>query len=230
MQVFRLTTTSRLHYVLFLLTGIFASVFFAIVLLPKGTNQYVFIGVVIGLCFLGHWCAEKYSRQEVQLTISQDHLSVDWTKLPIFSYKKDKQIAWAEIATYVFQKEKDFDLFRLTLQGGEKLKFSISHDLDHQDSFHEFYQSFLSKVDFLQKQQPSGSHVTIEQGKTFYETPVGIGLAFLSAGVILFGIIFILLNQGSKPVKWGKLITSALTCLFYIQLVWTHNIKKKKRA
>jgi len=209
------------------LTGIFGSAFLVIGLLPKGTNQYVFIGAIVGLCFLAYWLAEKYSKQMVELAISQDYLRVDWIKLPIFSNKQNRQIAWTEIDTYVYQTEKDFDLFKLTLKDGEKLKFSIAHDLDHQDIFHEFYHSFLSKVDALQEQQIIGQAVTIKQGKTFYETPVGIGLAFLLVGLIVFATIFALLNQDRKPLKWSKLIAGIFACLFYIQLVWTHNKRKK---
>ena len=227
MQTFQLITTSRLHYALYLLTGIFGSVFLVIVLLPKGANQYVMIGAVVGLSFLAYWLAEKYSKQTVELSISQDYLQVDWVQLPLFSQKQNRQIAWTDIDTYVYQAERDFDLFKITLTDGEKLKFSIAHDLDHQDIFHEFYHSFLSKVNALQAQQTTGQPVTIKRGKTFYETPVGIGLAFLLAGLIVFAIIFALLNQHKKPVQWGKLIAGIVACLFYIQLVWMHNKREK---
>ncbi len=226
MQTFQLITTSRLHYVFFLLIGIFGSAFLFIGLLPKGTNQYLFIGAIVGLCILVYWIAAKYSKQTVELSISEEYLQIDWIKLPLFSSKQNKQLDWTEIDTYVYQIEKDFDLFKLTLKDGEKLKFSIAHDIDHQDSFQEFYQSFLSKVNALQEQQTNGRGVTIKKGKTFYETPVGIGLAFLLTGAIVFAFVFAFLNQDKRPVKWGKLISAAFATLFYIQLVWTHNKRK----
>lgn len=212
---------------LFLLTGIFGSAFLVIGLLPKGTNQYVFLGAIVGLCFLAYWLAEKYSKQTVELSVSQDYLRLDWIRLPLFSGNQNMQLAWTEIDTYVYQAERDFDLFKLTLKDGRKLKFSIAHDLDHQESFHEFYRSFLSKVNALQEQEAIGQAVTIKQGKTFYETPFGIGLAFFLGALILFVFVFAFLNQDKRPVKWGKLIAGAFACLFYIQLVWTHNKGKK---
>lgn len=227
MQTFQLITTSRIHYLLFLLAGIFGSVFLVVALLPRATNQYVFIGAIVGLSVLAYWLAEKYSRQTVEFSVFQDYLRIDWIKTPLFSNKQNRQISWAEIDTYVYQTEKDFNLFKLTLKNGEKLKFSISHDFDHQDSFHEFYQSFLGKVDDLQGKKAAGQAFTIKQGKTFYETPVGIGLAFLLAGLMVFAIIFSLVNQDKRPVKWGKLIACVIACLFFIQLVWTHNKGKK---
>ena len=212
------------------MTGIFATVLLAINLLPKDTNQYVIIGIIVGLSFFAFWVAEKYSKQLLELTISDEYLRIDWLKLPLFSNQQNRQIAWTEIDNYVYQTEKDFNLFKLTLKDGKKMKFSIAHDFEHLESFHEFYQSFLSKVATLQAHQTTGQAITIKQGKTFYETPVGIGLAFVLAGMIVVAITLALLNQDKKPVKWGKLIGGIFVCLFYIQLVWSHNRKKKSNA
>lgn len=230
MQTFQLSTTSRLHYTLILLTGIFSSPVFVIGLVPKDTNYFIIMVIIVGLSFFAFWLAKKYSKQLLELSISQEYLRIDWMKLPLFSNKQNRQIAWTEIDNYVYQTEKDFNLFKLTLKDGKKLKFSIAHDFEHLESFHEFFQCFLSKIDALQEQQTTGNAITIKQGKTFYETPVGIGLAFLLGGMIVVAIIFALLNQDKRPVKWGKLIGCIFACLFYIQLVWSHNRKKKKSA
>lgn len=75
--------------------------------------------IIVGLSFFAFWLAKKYSKQLLELSISQEYLRIDWMKLPLFSNKQNRQIAWTEIDNYVYQTEKDFNLFKLTLKDGK---------------------------------------------------------------------------------------------------------------
>jgi len=227
MQTFQINTTSRLHYILILLAGLFV-VIPAIAFFPETQNKYIIIiGGIIGLSFLVFWLATKYSKQIVRLTINPAGLGVEWIELAPFSRRQNLNISWSDIDNYIYQVEREFDLFKITFTNGRKFKLSISHEYDDQVIFDEFYQSFLTKIDHLRDPQSTERILHIRQGKTFYEKPLGIGLAFLAAGLLIFVILFILNSEDKKSIKWGKFLTSTTICLYYIRLVWQHNKRKK---
>jgi len=227
MQSFQIIASSWFHYLLILFAG-FIVVIPGIAVFPETQNKYIYIiGGIIGLSFLVFWLAKKYSQQIVCLTINPAELVVEWIQLPPFSKRQNIQIAWSDIDNYIYQVERNLDLFKITFTNGKKFKLSISHEYDDQVIFDEFYRSFLTKIDNLRAPQSNERILYIKQGKTFYEKPLGIGLAFLSAGLLLFVFTYVLISDDTKANKWTMFLASTAICLYCIPQVWQHYKRKK---
>ena len=124
---------------------------------PKNSNK-----IIVGICFVVAMTiialiASKYSSQQVEFTINENFLQVDWIKLPVYQKKEDKKISWSEIGSYKYEKNPLFNEFKITLTNNEKFSFSFSQSGDVK-TFNEFYQAFVDKIEKNKSSNGSAWH------------------------------------------------------------------------
>ena len=227
MRIFNVVSTSRPHYNFILCIGFLLSVIALFIFPDSLTHHYIFWGCLF--LFMGsiYLLGVTWSKEVIVFSVTSEYLQADWEKHALFSKKKNRQIAWTDIETYVYEPGKKFDAFKLVLKGNIKLLFSIAHEQDHLKSFGEFYRVFLEKVGQLQQMgEDNPNPVFISQGKTFYETTAGLIFAFLAAGGFIVYTIYMLLYPPSHPARWGRFVVTAAACFFYLRTVWTYRKKK----
>ena len=62
------------------------------------------------------------SRAEVEVSLTNNNISIKWVKQFIFHNRADREIPFHEIESYKYQEDRNFDLFKLTLKDGVEIK------------------------------------------------------------------------------------------------------------
>ncbi len=216
METFQLTTTSISRYIRIWILVIIS--YFLIVIADiyfyREVNIYVLLGFFVSI-IVAYWLADKYSRQDITLSLKSNYIQIEWDG----TEKAITEILWSDIDNYVFQEGKFFCIFKLNLSNGESFRIFVHRKSMHHETLEEFYSQLLKEIE----QYSGQGRYNIKQGKTFYETMLGKGLAFLLATIMIGTFSYSWVFE--KNVKWFKLISISTICVFYIQRVIRYNLR-----
>lgn len=196
----------------------------AIGLIPKGQIWLAFV-IILPIFFLAFKVPRYTATVDIELTIDEEGLKKKWLKQFIFSNKPDLDIKWTEIQDYVFEPDRQFDKFKMTLKDGSKFKFFHNNDYNDKDDFLQFLQDFEHKVTKLNTDNNKIND--IKRGKTIYETNWGLLLAaFLILMIIAVPIMFVFFPTKNTP-NYAAIGASYVGAIYYLFQVYIHRRQNK---
>jgi hypothetical protein len=199
------------HRIAIILVIILFSVFFYVLSsLPKGMNSIfsfiLILGLFVGIAYL----VTILSRARIKIEITDESFKHIWIRRFLFSREKDIEIKWSQIIDYVFEEDRGFDSFQLTLPDNKRYKIYRYNYLAQKDDFDKFNTQFpknLRKINEINEDE-------IKEGKSFYqEAGFKWLMVFMTAGVaFIFADKLLNLESGTR---WGTLGVLGTAILFY---------------
>lgn len=158
-------------------------------LFPESVKLVIILAIVI--VYSAIFILPKFtSVAEIEMTITEEGIQRKWIKQFLFYKKADDEFKWSEIDSFVFQPDRRFDQFKVYFTNGTKLRLYHNNDLDFKDGFIEFLTDFQNKVEEINQQNQDGK-TQIKRAKSFYETRLGLILAWIFVFFVI-GIILLL--------------------------------------
>jgi hypothetical protein len=229
MTTYSIRQTSPTLWVISLLLTIFTGMGLAIALaanglLPKG-QMWLFI-VIIAPFFLLAFKIPRYTATvDIEIIIDEYGLKKRWLKQFLFQNRPDIEIKWTEVQDYVFEPDRQFDKFKMTLKNGTKFKFFHNNDYNDKDEFLTFLRHFEQKINQINSDKDTTND--IKRGKTIYVTKWGLVLAgFAIVMMIAFPVILIFFPAKKTP-NYAAIGASYVGAIFYLTQVILHRQKSK---
>jgi hypothetical protein len=186
------------------------AIFLVLSLMPKEMNSIfttiLLLGLLAGIAYL----ATILSSARIKIEITEESFKHIWIRKFYFSREKDIEIKWSQIIDYVFDADKGFDSFQLTLPNHKRYKIYRYNYFPQKDDFVKFHAQFPKNLEQINEINDK----EIKKGKTFYqEAGFKWLMIFMTAGVaLIFGNK--LLNPESGT-SWGTLGVLGTAILFY---------------
>ncbi len=182
--------------------------------------------IIFGSIIIAAFKIPRYTATvDIELTIDDIGIRKKWLKQFLFHNRPDIDIKWAEIKDYVYEPDRQFDKFKITLKDGERFRFFHNNDYNEKDEFLIFLNDFDKKVKEINSDQDKSND--IKRGKTIYESFGGLILAgFAILMLIAIPIILFMLPTRKTP-NYGMIAIAYLGALFYLSQVIYHRRKYK---
>lgn len=227
MKKYKIKQTSPLLWVISLLLTIFIGGGIIIALaaygiFPKGQLilfAITFIPIVIAAFYIPRYT----STVEIQIIIDENGIEKNWLNQFVFCNQPDLKIKWTENNDFVFEPDRQFDKFKITLKNGVKIKFYHNNDHVGNDDFISFLIDFENKVKELNNDQDLS--IDIKRGKTIYETVWGLILAGFAIAMLIGIPILLFAFPTSKTPNYGLIGMSYVGALFFLIQVIIHRQK-----
>lgn len=188
-------------------------------LIPKGQIWLAFV-IILPIFFLAFKVPRYTATVDIELEIDQDGLKKKWLKQFIFSNKPDLNIKWTEIQDYVFEPDRQFDKFKMTLKDGSKFKFFHNNDYNTKDDFLTFLRHFEQKITQINTDKDKSND--IKRGKTIYETKWGLVLAAFAILIIVAVPIMFIFFPTKKTPNYAAIGASYVGAIYFLIQVYTH--------
>lgn len=186
------------------------AIFLVLSLLPKEINSIfstiILLGLVVGIAYF----VTILSRARIKIEMTDECFKHIWIRRFLFSREKDIELKWSQITDYVFDADKGFDSFQLTLPDHKRYKIYRYNYFPHKNDFARFHAQFPKNLIHINEI----NNKEINKGYTFYEE-AGFKwlMVFMTAGAaLIFGNK--LLNPESGT-SWGTLGVVGTAILFY---------------
>jgi len=228
MRVFKVKLSSRLNYSLATIAIVLT--FMSIGLYMGLTNVkdiYYFPLAIVGISALVFF-PDLVSTATTEWIFAEKEITVKWLSQFLFQKRQDTIFKFENIQQYLFQPQRHFSFFKLTLDDGSIYKYwhsdrLIGYEFDEFDGFLSYFQMQVSKF--------NESHVNIVEimrGKTIYEKPGGIVYAVVLAIILIaFPILVIVLNP--DRVQWLYVVPAYFAGFYFISQVIKYWKKKKAK-
>jgi hypothetical protein len=229
-KTYNIKQTSVFLWIFSLLASIFAGIGLMILIIkttgiiPKDQPIFI-IAVVAPIIFFAFRIPRYTATVEIELSIDNEGIKKKWLKQFLFQSRPDRNINWTEIKDFVFEPDRQFDKFKLTLKDGTKFKFHHNTDHNNKDDFHHFRLDFEKKIAKLNSEKDRANN--IKRGKTIYETVWGLILAVIGIVMIIASIVIFLFFPSKKTTNYAMLGASAIGTVYFIFQVYDH--RKKNR-
>jgi hypothetical protein len=237
MQSFRLNLLSRIHFIVFLITGFLACTLLINLFLPDYLSEYwlqIFFLSFLLASLSVYWIGRKLSTQIVELTAHNDYLDVKWIKRPLFSSKQDARILWNDIDSFVYERlYRDYQL-KINLKNGSVIRFlDDGYKLEGTKQLGDFYYFMRKKSsEFAVAFRKETKQIPLREGKPFMYTKIGTIIAFLSGILMIVGFILIpILSDDPETLrewKFGLLFIIILLVAGVLASIFRHKKAKKR--
>ncbi len=228
-KTYNIKQTSVFLWILSLLASIFAGIGLMILITKTGLiskDQPIFIiALVAPIIFFAFKIPRYTATVDIELTIENDGLKMKWLRQFLFQNRPDRNITWTEIKDFVFEPDRQFDKFKLTLKDGTKFKFHHNTDHDNKDDFQQFRIDFEKKISKINSDKDKTND--IKRGKTIYETVWGLILAVIGIVMIVAIIIIFLFFPIKKTTNYAALGASMIGAIYFILQVYIQRTKNK---
>lgn len=180
--------------------------------LSLGDSPALAYTAIVLVFALGFFIASRLSTAKIRIKLDEHGLQHKWMKRFFFSREADIQLRWDQMTDYIFEEDRTFYKFQLTLQHKQRYRFYRQTFWPTRDDFHKFKRDFPHLIRDLK----SVSANDIVRGKTVYEEKwFKWVLAAMSIVILLLLVNAISHDDGSSSV-WA-LGALAFGALFY----WT---------
>jgi hypothetical protein len=204
-MTYKIKTTSRVLWILTLISTLFGGVILTFSFLPKDAT--VTIGAVILIMALAFFLQRYTSLAIVTVNLTDKEISFNWVKQYIFHNQPNRQIPLNEIESYKYQPDQNFDLFKLTMKDGSEIRlwhFTFTSGDDFDKLAMDFSQTVVKhnkqQKRQLKKTKFDQSEVGIKRAKIIFELA---SAPFIAAFAILL-IIAVPLILYFKPADTSK--------------------------
>lgn len=134
------------------------------------------------------------------------------------------RIDWKELKSYKYEPSSNFDLFRLRLRNGKKIKFyRFYYDID--DDFDVFMQDFRRKVKIYNK---TNSTNPIEEEKLIMNNKIFLWIVTVILIIVFIGTIILLAFKGVSNIKGIMSILIILGPLAWVMNQIIKGLRKSK--
>jgi hypothetical protein len=178
--------------------------------LPKGINNFIlfllFFGQQIGITYL----ITIFSRARIKIEITDKSYKHIWIKKFLFSRESDVEIKWSQIIDYVFEEDRGFDSFQLTLPDKKRYKIWRNNYFTQNADFTKFNTYFPKDLERIN----DALGIEIKRGKTIYEERGFKWIMLFISIVVGFLICNKLINPGNG-INWSTLGILVLAMAFY---------------
>ena len=145
MEKFSFVTYSRRRYYIIFLTLCVLAVVIAAGILPRDFNKFIVVGAFVIIMTVIALISRKYSKQQVEVSLTDNFLMIDWISLSD-PKRKDQKISWNNIAYHKYDQDKDFVIFQLFPVGGNKISFAVNKSSGLEE-FEKFYTCFTKRLE-----------------------------------------------------------------------------------
>ncbi|MDR3025740.1 hypothetical protein [Chryseobacterium sp.] len=223
-KTYNIKQTSVFLWVFSLLASIFVGAQLMILMTKMGLiskDQPVFIIVLVApIIFFAFKVPRYIATVDIELIIDNEGLKKKWLKQFLFQNSPDRNISWTEIKDFVFEPDRQFDKFKLTLKDGTKFKFHHNTDHNSIDDFQQFLFDFERKISKLNTNNDKINN--IGRGKTIYETVWGLALSVISILIIVAIIVVFIFFPMKRTTNYAALGASIIGAIYFISQVYIH--------
>ena len=227
-KIYNIKQTSVFLWIFLLLASLFAGTGLMILVTKTGLipNEPIFtIALVAPIIFFAFKVPRYTATVDIEITIDNEGLKKKWLSQFLFQKRPDINIQWTEIKDFVFEPDRQFDKFKLTLKDGTKFKFHHNTDHDNKDDFQQFRLDFEKTIANHNKDNLN----EIKRGKTIYETFWGLALAGISVVMLLAIIVMFIFFPIKKTTNYAALGASMIGAIYFILQVYVHRKNNKDK-
>lgn len=214
---FTVTLHSFWYRIVILFSGVAAGLAVPFLLFP--TDQLVLFAVtLVSLLALAWYLAERFSKAEVELSLTNAGLSQSFLKRFPLQQSLNQTILWNEISSYtiVNSEEEVVSRLKLGLRNGHSLILDHDGAGANLQNFQKLLQTFVKEVELY------NSHVLPQQqimeGKPFFKTKAGYVTVYATAAIILGSSFY---NYTAHPGILPLNFFTLSLCSYMIY--WVHN-------
>jgi hypothetical protein len=209
---------------IFAYIGLMILIIKAIGYIPKDQPIFI-IALVAPIIFFAFKVPNFTAAVDIELTIDNEGIKKKWLRKFLFQNRPDISIYWTEIMDFVFEPDRQFDKFKITLKDGTKFKFHHNTDHDNKDDFQQFRLDFEKKIAKINSDKDQTND--IKRGKTIYETVWGLILAVIGIIMLISIIVIFIIFPIRKTTNYAMLGASAIGTIYFIFQVYDHRKKNK---
>jgi len=199
--------------------ALFASIVLIISEVPKGLNSVFAYTLFMGLVLASGYVSLLLSRARIKIELSEKGFSHIWIKRFLFSNEEDVELDWNQIIDYIYESDRNYDTFQLTLYSNLKYKIYRYNIFPQKDDFNQFISDFPKYITKINKEHDEN----IKPGKTFYEHPASKWILIFFTIVFMF-LVINKISHNSANTNWVTLATLFFAIGFY----WTQIMSRKK--
>lgn len=229
-KTYNIKQTSVFLWIFSLMASIFAGIGLMILIIkatgfiPKDQPIFI-IALVAPIIFFAFKVPNFTAAVDIELTIDNEGIKKKWLRKFLFQNRPDSSIYWTEIMDFVFEPDRQFDKFKITLKDGTKFKFHHNTDHDNKDDFQQFRLDFEKKIAKINSDKDQTND--IKRGKTIYETVWGLILAVIGIIMLISIIVIFIFFPIRKTTNYAMLGASAIGTIYFIFQVYDHRKKNK---
>lgn len=237
MTIYRIKTTDWKIWIPTLMVTMFGGVLLAIKFLPKGDT--ISIISVIFILLLSFFLQRFTSTALVEITLTNNDISIRWLSQYIFHKYPDRTISLSEIETYEYQPDNNFDLLKLSMKDGTEIKlwhFALTFKDDFDKLVIDFPQLVSSFNKRVTQKALSQSYIpyivkepqTIKRAATIYEGDGAIFIAIFAVILIIAVPLILCFNPGGRQSNPFVLLAPMAGAVFFLTQFYKH--RKKNNA
>lgn len=130
-----------------------------------------------------YYLAKLVSRAKAIISINNEEISVEWTEHYLLKKEANVNIRFDHISDWTVDIWNSYYHYRFSYLNKKVLQLSL--DIENGNSNN---QELLYKIEeAIRDYNESGDGLKIKPGKTFFQRPLAIVMAFISAGALIFG-------------------------------------------
>lgn len=208
---------SSLHFIgVFLLTVLMIA--FVAVNLFGPFDKAVAIIFTISTLLLSYFTASISSKGKILLTMNHNEIGFQFLSKPLISFKKDIYLSFDDIESWRYRPDRNFDLFKIKKNGGEKIRFERSSSwTKDSDLFDKFLRQFKKSVEVENRNRTERQvALIIDNEIEFFKSAYAKFMYYFLILILVFSIIILVITWDSNKSTPFHLIAAACGGLFYI--------------
>jgi hypothetical protein len=194
-------------------------------------KEIVFVGVsitVLGFFAIGIPIFPKlYAKTVYQVKIDTEWILFECIKPYLWSKPSEPiRVNLNDLKSFKYEPSNNFDLFRLRLKSGKKIRF-YQYFFDNKDDFDVFLRDFRKAVTNYNKE--NSTITPIEEEKSIMENKYFLWIVAVIISVIFIGTILLLIFKGVSNPKGIIAILIVLGPLSWVITQVVQGLKKKSK-
>jgi len=225
------------NWVILVFTSIFSfigGIFLIVLTLPKGNAFYFILSFVVLIIFI-IYILRLTSFAKVEVTLNNETVSIKWLEQFLFHKKRNIIISFDKIATYVDQRDINWEWLKIEMTDGKIYKIWHSKFLFTNDDYFRFITAFISAVknhnNTIEKKSTKEESVvkteTIKRTKSFYETTGGVIMAGFAIVIIVGLPILLILIPSQRVTNYFLLGIGYFGAIYFLCEFFTQRKKRK---
>ena len=189
-----------------------------------------------GIILLAFFLTRLAAFAKVEITLSENSISIKWLQQFLFANKPDVAISFKEIAEYVPQGDSNWDWLKIKLKDETVYRIWHSSYLS-KDDYDKFISAFTFAVEnynksseaSVSKDESTPTSNIIHRSKTIYETTWGLILGGISIIIIVGLPILLFVFPPNKTPNYGIFGLGYAGAIYFVIQVYLYRKKNNDK-
>lgn len=187
--------------------------------------------LMLGLFGLVFLLTQYFATAKMVITMGDEGIRRVWeTQFP-GNWRADEDIKWAEVTEYLYQPEKNYQVFKITLTAGRVIKLYRAWYAG-KDDFTRFRKDFVQKVE--ERNRSGGREgVKIRMSRSFYESKTAYVIAIIGVVLLVVASLVVLALSFYRGPHFGNFVSLGAgytMVLYFVAMVYRYRQTRRELA